>query len=73
MATDPVDDALGVASIVVDVAEVVRSVLVAEQVRSLEPLDGLRVVVFDLERVPAECIDCSRVIQRRCTLQLLQR
>jgi len=62
-----------IASVEPHVAEVVRGVLVPELVRTLKPFGRLAEVAFDLERVPAECVDRCRVVERRGALQLFQR
>ena len=63
-------DAGRVTSGVPHVSEIVRPVLVAELVRSLEALGSLGEIALDLERVPTERVDRSGVVERGGTFQL---
>ena len=71
--TDPVYYSARIPAVQVHVAEIMRTVFVAEFVGAMKVVGRLRIVPFDFHRVPTDGVDCAGVIVRRRLVELLQR
>lgn len=69
----PVNDSARVAAVQMHVAKIVRAIFVSEFMSAKEELLGFGVVGLDFQRVPADCIECARVVVLSSLPKLFQR